>query len=534
MAQPEKTPDISRTRWDVIIIGGGTTGCVLAGRLSEDEARSVLLLEAGPDYRSANAPDAINSDYHSAALDPGAVPDLKWPDLLVRATQTQQPAPFLQGRGLGGGSSINGRAAVRPPLGEFDEWSSGGAEWTPDAVLESFKRLEADQMFGDEPYHGQDGPIPIRRDPIETVSSVHAAMVDGAAEISEPWAADLNAPDQLGISLGAYTGVPGRRFSTNDGYLEPARERPNLRVVGNALVDRVLFEKGRATGVRASIGGEDVTLGAHEIVLSAGTIQTPSILLRSGIGPVDDLNLLGREVVADLPVGRGVQDHVAVILALPLGDHYRAASGQQSQGPFIRTSTRGARDPDRDLLFMCSVPATPSEFPYALLVGMILRTESTGSLRLQSLDPTVNPVVDLCMLSESRDRVRARATYHRLLELAGTPAVTQATGVAIPYQYEHGSGLQYARGLAVKPPAAAATDAELDTWLSAAVGPALHVTSSCPLGSVVGSDCRVIGVDGLHVADLSITPFCPGANPLLTAIMIGERVSHMIESERTR
>ena len=287
---------------DWLVVGGGSAGCVVAARLSEDPARGVVLLEAGPDWRSAEAPVQIRSMNGWRALDEAACARFQWTGLESTRSAAQAPRPHVRGKGLGGSSVVNGMIAIHAMADDYDRWAAEGCRgWSFEDVLPYRRRLESDLNFGDEPYHGADGPMPIVRLDRSQWGPADEALAESAGAAGHGWCEDHNAPTGTGLSPYGISARDGARVTTNDGYLDPARGRANLRVIGDATVDRVLLRAGRAAGVLARIGGETVEVRAEGVVLCAGAVHSPSILLRSGIGPEGP--------AVRLPVGEGMQEH---------------------------------------------------------------------------------------------------------------------------------------------------------------------------------------------------------------------------------
>jgi choline dehydrogenase-like flavoprotein len=482
----------------------------------------VLLLEAGPDYRSADTPAEMRSLTPTAVGVDELMAVYGYPNIRARRSPKQRERLYWRGRGVGGSSAINGMYAIRTTVEDLDGWAAAGCTgWSHDDVLPLLVAMERDLDFGGEPYHGADGPTPIRRPARDELLPHDLAVEQVALRLGFPAAPDHNAPGARGISPYAYNGDDDRRWSTNDAYLEPVRTRPNLRIRGGALVDRVRFEGTRAVGVRAIVDGTAVELRAAEVVLAAGAVHSPAILLRSGVGPAEDLRSLGVPVLADLPVGRGFQDHAGLMATISLHDRSRTP---RRQGHLCIRYTTGVGD-EPDDGFIAVTNGLGMGAPIGGLIGWVNFVESRGRLELTSTDPTVDPLVECNMLDHPDDRARLRVVFGHLRELAESPEVAE---VATLVNY----GL-YDRTV---PPGTRFTEAEFDEFALAAVLDTQHACGTCRMGdpsdprSVVDPDGRVLGVEGLRVADASVFPWVTRANTNLTAILVGERIARAMRA----
>ncbi len=489
---------MERDDFDIAIVGGGASGCVLARRFAEWGERRVLLLEAGPDLREVT-PAALRDGWNLPSI-----PDWGFESEPDATGATRQ---LRRGRLLGGTSWLT-RFGVRGAAADFDAWAArGNAGWGFDDVLPAFRRLESDAEFGDDPWHGNSGPIPITRYSDHPVSEIHAAALAAFDGLGYPRVEDLNAPDAIGTGRMPMSSRDGVRATTADAYLPLDRRWPKLTIRADSVVARVTLDGDRATGVELVDG---TRIRAGWVILAAGTYGSPSILMRSGIGPADDLRPLGIEPQVDLPgVGANLADHPGV--DLPSG-----WSGRATKGPILHSITtfRSSAAPARgaDLMFWTSDPS--ADDPSFYLDPILLRPISRGSVRLRSADPTDPPRIELPGLREPADVDRLVEGYRRGLELARRPEI---------------------RGLCTgAPPSSPHGEAG---WRRRVVENAYsipHVVGTCAMGpspdrdAVVDALGRVHGVDRLAVVDASIIPEPPSGFPHVIAIMIAEALAERL------
>lgn len=520
-------------QYDFLIVGAGSAGATLAGRLSENPAIQIALIEAGPDHRSSEAPDAMRSPNPSRIINAPDYEAFRWDTLVARRTKQQTPRLYWRGRGLGGSSAINGQIAIRGVPEDFDRWAAAGCTgWGFADVLPYFNRLETDLRYGEAEYHGNSGPIPIYRAPMSNWGPVDLALGEAAADLGYPWAPDHNAPGALGVSPYAINSRDQQRVNTNDAYLDPHRGRNNLTILCDTHVDNVLFDGDRAIGVRCVTNNRWQEIHANEIILSAGAVHSPPILMRSGIGPADHLRDMGIRVRAALPVGESFQDHPLAALPIVLQESAVPPPDFRHTNCCIRYSSGLGDSGPGDMMIVAMNrlgdglgrhTRAPSA-NFGLLGVWVNECFSRGSIRLAHLDPLAHPIIDENMLDDRSDVLRMRDGIKRLIELARRPGFGDiahliATGAA-------GEGLE-----------ALDCDAAIDTWVMNNAGDAQHGTSSCRMGApgdpltVVDPQCRVLGFQGLRVVDASIMPSVPCANTHLTTVMIAERMADQLRGD---
>ena len=417
-----------------------------------------------------------------------------------------------------GSSAVNAQIAIRGAAAAFDAWAEAGCEgWSAASVLPVFDQME------DDPGAGRiGGPIPVYRAPPDRWGPVDRALRDAALASGYPWNPDLNAPHGEGVSCYPFNSRDGRRVSTNDAYLEPVRGRANLEIRGGALVDRVLITNGRATGVRVRLGEQWTDISARHVLLCAGAIHSPAILLRSGLGPAEDLQALGIPVIADLPhVGQNFMDHPFLRATIRLLPQFVSRDPNQRHTNCCVTYTSGlAGGGVRDMILIGFNHRLLGQDGLPAMTGAIgaglYEAFSRGSVWLVSTDPDANPVVEENMLADERDRLRMRDAVRRLAVLAAHPAVT-----SIAEAITFGETAMQLDTVAALP-----TDA-LDALMLEQAADGQHAAGTCRMTAwedprgVVNPDLSVKGTIGLSVADASIMPLDCRANTHFTCVMIG-------------
>jgi choline dehydrogenase-like flavoprotein len=561
---------------DFLIVGGGSAGATLASLLSEDPATRVLLVEAGDD----TPPDAIPADvadtFPSSSLNPGYF----WPNLQAVRSPGQAPRPFPQARIMGGGSSVMGLWALRGLPSDFDSWGAAGAEgWSWNDVVARYRRLEADAdrapsqpspASGGGKGGGRGGSSPIMRVPADEWPAFVTAMERAAAARGLRYIADINESAADGF-FPMPLSQDAERASSARCYLTAAvRRRSNLAILPRTRVTGLRFDGNRVEGVTAERAGEIRQLTAREVILSAGAIHSPAMLLRAGIGPADELKRLGIVPIADRRgVGRNLQNHPYLHFALTLPRGKRLAPHLRRFAiAGIRTSSGLAGCPAGDLLLFTIGRVSPRSYgPDLAMVGAALYSPfSRGAVALASPDIDVPPRIDFGMLQDPRDPPRlvkaARLAESLLLDAAVAGAYAEAfllPPVMSLHQFNRpgvaGSLLALAAKAVLNAPAPlrrttvgglirpgrwfASRDRRLslsDGELLGAAAPMAHPAGTCAIGrsddptAVVDSACRVFGVRNLRVVDASIMPQLPSANTNLPTLMVAHRAADLIRS----
>ncbi|MEO3787399.1 mycofactocin system GMC family oxidoreductase MftG [Actinocorallia sp. B10E7] len=505
-------------RPDVLVVGAGGGGAALAARLSEDEDREVLVLEAGPVPRH---PSGFPPGLLDARLVPGARPGHAFVRSYAVHLTPERPYSVPRGRILGGSTTVNGGYFIRARREDFDRWAAEADDpfWSYERVLPFLRSLENDLDLGSGPLHGDRGPVRIRRTDLRHPAA--EAFRAAAEELGFPEEADKNAQDAPGFGPVPSNAVDGERINTGLAYLLDVLDRPNLTVLGGRTVRAVTVSRGRATGVVVERGGRRSTVEAGEIVLCAGSFASPHLLHLSGIGPAKDLERLGIPVVQGLPsVGAAIGDHPQIVLECTPRRPMDGPSGSWLGGALHLSSSGGEHEGDleilQSLLPLSALVAGTTTAPGAPLafLASVQTPRRSGGLRTESADPEVPPRIDYGYLETPDDRRRLREAVRATAALAATDAFGEISS-----------------GLLEPGPETLGDDHALDRWIHSRLGTSQHTCGTVPLGSAVDAYGRVHGLSGLRVADTSILPTAPLRGPAATAVLVGELIAHAIRHE---
>ena len=500
-----------------IVVGSGSSGGALAARLTEDADQQVTLIEAGPDYTSV---DVTPDDIRDAGEVSTSKHDWGLKAYFLEPPDTREPQIYARGRVVGGSSSVNGAVAHRGTVDDFTAWAAAGHdEWSWEKVQPYYRRVETDLDYGSNADHGGDGPIPVRRYPREEWPPAARAFEKSLVDRGFPVIEDNNGAGATGFGPAARNLIDDMRASTLLTYLSDARERPNLTILSDTPCLRVVFDGTTAVGVEIDRGNGPEVLRADRVVLCAGAVHSPQLLMLSGVGPAETLSRFGiAPIVINEAVGQNFKDHplAPVVSLIPATPHH----GIRAELKYTTPRGRELGMADDAFVFplvmdlaSLNLPAGPGGQEAFTLLSILVKPRSLGWLTLRSADPREQPEIHANFLGDQEDLTRVMQSVRFAHECATSePLASDLQSVVAPDAET------------------VADDAALADWLRSVVTTGYHGVSTCRMGgdagtSVVDQRLSVHGTDNLWVADCSVLPDITSAATNLTAVVVGERLA---------